>query len=125
MLSRGSRAPADGLIEVDGRQLVELEDVTRRYKHPSIADIKVGLRTWYSGAEQSYIERCKLKDAATTQAALGYKVCGMQVGSQLAILYRVPAFSSVDLGQPAVVHIPHRLAEGQAKMALASTRQSV
>ncbi len=70
---------ADGLIEVDGRQLVELEDVTRRYKHPSIADIKVGLRTWYSGAEQSYIDRCKLKDAATTQAALGYKVCGMQV----------------------------------------------
>ena len=66
-------------MELDGRQLVELEDVTRRYKHPSIIDIKVGLRTWYAGAEQSYIERCKLKDAATTQAALGYKVCGMQV----------------------------------------------
>lgn len=71
--------PADGLIEVDGKQLVELEDVTRFYKHPSIVDIKVGLRTWYAGAEQGYIERCKLKDAATTQAALGYKVCGMQV----------------------------------------------
>jgi len=68
-----------GMIEVEGRQLVELEDVTRHYKHPSIVDIKVGLRTWYAGAESSYIQRCKLKDAATTQAALGYKICGMQV----------------------------------------------
>jgi hypothetical protein len=73
--------PADGMIEVEGRQLVELEDVTRHYKHPSIVDIKVGLRTWYAGAEPSYIQRCKLKDTATTQAALGYKVCGMQVGN--------------------------------------------
>ena len=64
---------------MDGRALLELEDLTRRYKHPSIVDIKVGLRTWYAGADPRHIERCKLKDAATTQAALGYKVCGMQV----------------------------------------------
>ena len=61
---------------------MELEDVTRGYKHPSIVDIKVGLRTWYAGADPRYIERCKLKDAATTQAALGFKVCGMQVRDQ-------------------------------------------
>lgn len=72
------------MIELGGKRLVELEDVTRCYRHPSIADIKVGLRTWYPSADPKYIERCKLKDAATTQARLGFKVCGMQVGCSCA-----------------------------------------
>ena len=42
--------------------------------------LQVGFRTWYTGADQRYIEKCKLKDASTTQAALGFKICGMQVG---------------------------------------------
>ena len=42
--------------------------------------LQVGFRTWYNGADQRYIEKCKLKDASTTQAALGFKICGMQVG---------------------------------------------
>lgn len=67
------------MLKLGGRRLVELEDVTRKYRRPSIIDIKVGLQTWYAGADQKYIERCRLKDAATTQSILGYKVCGMQV----------------------------------------------
>eukprot|EP00891_Asterochloris_glomerata_P004565 jgi/Astpho2/4565/Aster-00147 len=68
-----------GTVEIDGPLLLELEDVAKRYRHPSIIDIKVGFRTWYNGADQRYIEKCKLKDASTTQAALGFKICGMQV----------------------------------------------
>ena len=41
--------------------------------------VQVGFRTWYHDADPCHIERCKLKDAATSQAALGFKICGMQV----------------------------------------------
>ena len=70
---------ADGVREADGRVLLELEDLARYYNHPAIMDIKVGRRTWYPGADQAYIKRCATKDAATTQSALGFKICGMQV----------------------------------------------
>ncbi|CAK0784397.1 hypothetical protein CVIRNUC_007601 [Coccomyxa viridis] len=68
-----------GVIDLRGRPLLELEDVAQQYHRPSIIDIKVGYQTWYQGAEEGYIQRCQAKDAATTQAALGFKVCGMQV----------------------------------------------
>lgn len=58
---------------------MELEDLARAYRHPCIIDIKVGFRTWYPHAEERYIQRCRGKDASTTQAALGFKICGMQV----------------------------------------------
>lgn len=63
----------------DGGTLLELEDVARSYNHPAIIDIKIGKRTWYSGADDSYIQRCKVKDFTTTQEQLGFKICGMQV----------------------------------------------
>ena len=47
--------------------------------HQGGCPAQVGFRTWYPGADQRHIERCKLKDSATSQAALGFKVCGMQV----------------------------------------------
>jgi hypothetical protein len=68
-----------GVVEADGRVLLELEDLTRWYQHPCIMDIKIGFRTWYSHADSSYIERCRQKDSTTTQATLGFKICGMQV----------------------------------------------
>lgn len=64
---------------MDNVTLLELEDVAKRYRHPSIIDIKLGFRTWYPTADQRYIDKCKAKDASTTQAALGFKICGMQV----------------------------------------------
>ena len=70
---------AVGVVEAGGRQLVALEDVARHYRRPSICDIKVGFRTWYPSGDAAYIQRCQLKDAATTQSTLGFKVCGMQV----------------------------------------------
>ena len=68
-----------GVTHADGRILLELEDLARWYRHPCIMDIKIGHRTWYANAAPDYIDRCKRKDAATTQAALGFKICGMQV----------------------------------------------
>lgn len=68
-----------GVVEAEGRTLLELEDLTRWYRHPCIMDIKIGHRTWYPHADPAYIERCRLKDAATTQSLLGFKICGMQV----------------------------------------------
>ena len=53
--------------------------------------LQVGFRTWYSGADQRYIEKCKLKDASTTQAALGFKICGMQVGMSQSTVVGGPA----------------------------------
>jgi 1D-myo-inositol-tetrakisphosphate 5-kinase/inositol-polyphosphate multikinase len=66
---------------------VELEDVAQHYRRPSIIDIKVGFQTWYPNADPSYIQRCKAKDAQTTQAALGFKICGMQVHYPTAPTY--------------------------------------
>lgn len=75
----GDHADADGVLELNGVTLLELEDVAKQYRHPSIIDIKLGFRTWYPSADQRYIDKCKVKDASTTQAALGFKICGMQV----------------------------------------------
>ena len=45
---------ADGTVESEGRTLLELEDVVRTYKHPSIIDIKVStLRTLRQSQGQS------------------------------------------------------------------------
>lgn len=68
-----------GVQVADGRVLLELEDLARWYHHPCIIDIKIGHQTWYPHADPAYIERCKKKDAATTQSTLGFKICGMQV----------------------------------------------
>lgn len=68
-----------GVTQADDRTLLELEDLARWYRHPCIMDIKVGYKTWYSHAEPEYIDRCKRKDAVTTQASLGFKICGLQV----------------------------------------------
>ena len=84
---------AVGVVEMDNVTLLELEDVAKRYRHPSIIDIKLGYRTWYPTADQRYIDKCKAKDASTTQAALGFKICGMQV------LLSVLLFGSTVLGK--------------------------
>ena len=70
---------ADGIQTQDDRVLLELEDLARHYTHPCIIDIKIGRRTWYAGADEAYILRCQKKDSSTTQASLGFKICGMQV----------------------------------------------
>jgi hypothetical protein len=67
------------VLDCESRVLLELEDFTRAYRHPSIVDIKIGHATWYPEADPYYIERARRKDMTTTQARLGFKICGMQV----------------------------------------------
>lgn len=68
-----------GTIEMGGRTLLMLEDVGASYLQPCVMDIKIGHRTWYSCADERYIARARAKDQATTQASLGFKICGWQV----------------------------------------------
>ena len=68
-----------GQREVTGQPYLLLEDFTRIYQKPSIVDIKVGFRTWSPEANEAAILKCRRKDRATTSAALGFKICGMQV----------------------------------------------
>jgi inositol-polyphosphate multikinase len=59
--------------------LLALEDVAAPYARPCVLDIKIGHRTWHAGCGPEERGRRAAKDAASTQAALGWKVCGMQV----------------------------------------------
>lgn len=68
-----------GTVEFDGRDFIVLEDVAVPYSKPCVIDIKIGFQTWYSSADENYVRRARAKDAATTQAALGFKICGWQV----------------------------------------------
>ena len=55
-----------------------LEDAAAPFTCPCIADLKVGARTWYPGASAADTVKWRAKDAATTQARLGWKVCGLR-----------------------------------------------
>ncbi|GMH36539.1 hypothetical protein BSKO_04407 [Bryopsis sp. KO-2023] len=68
-----------GTIETGGRTLLMLKDVGASYSKPCVIDIKIGYRTWYASADERYIARARAKDQATTQASLGFKICGWQV----------------------------------------------
>jgi len=68
-----------GTLELGGITYMKLEDLSRQYKNPCIIDVKIGYQTWYPSATQSHIDKCKVKDLATTQSKLGFKICGMQV----------------------------------------------
>ena len=68
-----------GVLELGGTTYVKLEDVTRKYRRPCIADIKIGYQTWCPSETESHIAKCQRKDKATTTSKLGFKVCGMQV----------------------------------------------
>ena len=70
---------ADGVVELDGSRFLELEDVAHGYRRPCIMDVKLGRQTWYPGADPAYAERCAARDAATMQAAVGFRICGLQV----------------------------------------------
>jgi len=46
------------------------------YAKPCVLDVKLGPRTWYAWAEPAYVEKCRAKDGATSQAASGFRLCG-------------------------------------------------
>lgn len=72
-------SPYHGVQLVNGQAMLILEDLCAAYRKPCIIDIKIGFRTWYDWADASYVEKCKSKDASTTQSSLGFRICGLKV----------------------------------------------
>lgn len=68
-----------GTVESGGRGFLVLEDVATAYSKPCVIDVKIGFQTWYPNADERYVRRARAKDLATTQATLGFKICGWQV----------------------------------------------
>lgn len=66
-----------------GNALLILDDICARYKQPCVLDVKLGHRTWYEWASDAYIAKCKPKDEGTTQASLGFRLCGARVFQQI------------------------------------------
>ncbi|XP_015888363.3 inositol polyphosphate multikinase beta [Ziziphus jujuba] len=56
-----------------------LEDIVSSRPNPSIADIKIGSRTWYLEASEDYISKCLKKDRETTSLPLGFRISGLQI----------------------------------------------
>lgn len=55
------------------------EDLTYKFQHPSIIDIKMGSQTWSPAASDEYIKKCISKDRETSSLLVGFRISGMQV----------------------------------------------
>uniref|UniRef100_A0A383WJ42 Inositol polyphosphate multikinase n=1 Tax=Tetradesmus obliquus TaxID=3088 RepID=A0A383WJ42_TETOB len=66
-----------GVRQVCGTPYLVLEDLTGQYRQPCILDVKLGFRTWYPWASDSLQQKYRAKDESTTQASLGFRVCGV------------------------------------------------
>ncbi|XVF54811.1 hypothetical protein PTKIN_Ptkin05aG0211700 [Pterospermum kingtungense] len=56
-----------------------LQDLAASRINPSIIDVKIGSRTWYPEASDSYIQKCLEKDRRTTTVSLGFRIAGLQI----------------------------------------------
>ncbi|KAI5059932.1 hypothetical protein GOP47_0024352 [Adiantum capillus-veneris] len=54
------------------------QDLTQQFQRPCVIDLKMGVHTWYPGASEQYIAKCKEKDAESTSKDLGFRVSGLQ-----------------------------------------------
>jgi hypothetical protein len=47
---------------------------------PFLGWLQIGLTTVYSWADEAYQNKCRQKDASTTQNSVGFRISGLQVG---------------------------------------------
>lgn len=87
------------LVEAsDGSSLrphLVLQDLTFGRANPSVADIKIGSRTWAPQASEDYIQRCLKKDRETTSLSVGFRLSGMQIFESKQSGFRKPARKQV------------------------------
>ncbi|TKY68203.1 Inositol polyphosphate multikinase beta [Spatholobus suberectus] len=55
-----------------------LGDLLRGYAKPSVMDVKIGSRTWHLGDSEDYIEKCLVKDRASSSIPLGFRISGVK-----------------------------------------------
>ncbi|KAL5722993.1 hexokinase [Ranunculus cassubicifolius] len=55
-----------------------LQDLVSSRVHPSVMDVKMGMRTWYPQASEDYIKKCLKKDKESTGWTLGFRISGLQ-----------------------------------------------
>lgn len=65
-----------GCVQMAGAPYLALADAAAGYRLPAVLDIKVGRSTAYAWAEPELQRKCRAKDATTTQATLGFRLCG-------------------------------------------------
>ena len=76
-------------LRISFAEYILLENVTARFRHPSILDLKMGKRQYADidsdEKRQSKIQKCEL----STSSTLGVRLCGMQVRlRKLCFLFR-------------------------------------
>jgi len=68
-----------GSLEAAGLRYLRLQDLTAELVRPCVADVKLGRRTADERlGDAARAAKCASKDAATTSAALGIRLAGMQ-----------------------------------------------
>lgn len=75
-------SPCYGTVEHDGRSFLVMEDICAGYDKPCVLDVKLGFKSVYDWAEQSYLDKNIPKDKETTQATVGFRISGAQVYKQ-------------------------------------------
>ena len=69
------------------REYLVLGDLTHKYSHPCVLDMKMGTRQHGEDAPPAKARSHSLKCASTTSLALGLRICGMQIYDQVEQRY--------------------------------------
>lgn len=67
---------------------VELIDLTEPFVKPCVIDIKMGTKTWDEESSDAKRQRASGKDALSTTASLGFRICGSHVFDCVENSYR-------------------------------------
>jgi len=72
-----------GTIERDTQwgkiEYIVMEDITKKFQHPSVLDMKMGTQTWDEDCNPKKKDGHIQRDQETTSAKMGFRFCGMKV----------------------------------------------
>jgi 1D-myo-inositol-tetrakisphosphate 5-kinase/inositol-polyphosphate multikinase len=76
-----------GLQVIAGEQYLVLEDLTGAFERPSVADLKIGTKTWQDGASEEKI--ASKREKFVHQDTYGWRMVGMRVWQPSTQSYKV------------------------------------